>query len=225
MNKLLRIAILALPLMVVACFQEGIETSGMPIVVRPNSGSPARQNVAPLPRPGSTATDTESNSDSETNFPMRSANEKLADWYSVRVNYETVLADVREFYKPLRYNGCVAFLSAALRRIGVNIPLGSGQQESPSLVTRPFSQYLENKLGWIRIDSASNLKAGDVVFTRDNPSYPGYPAHTYMFQAWSRQDMGIAFVIDNQDYTHERNIYDNDTAFNFTPYAYALREP
>jgi hypothetical protein len=177
--------------------------------------------MASFPRPNVSAAE----SRTEEENPAASDSDRLAAWYSVRANYVTVLSDVAEFYKPVRYNGCVAFLSAALRRIGVNIPIASAQQESPSLVTRPFSQYLENRLGWRRIGSASNLRAGDVVFTRDNLSYPGYPAHTYMFQAWSRRDLGIALVIDNQDFTHERNIYDNDTAFNFTPYAYALRSP
>jgi hypothetical protein len=221
MIKVVRTSMILLQLMNVACFQEGTENTGGPITAQQPTLSPSRQSIAPIPRPIQPAADASETRD----LPPRSDSERLAEWYSVRRNYEIVLADVREFYKPVRYNGCVAFLSAALRRISVNIPLGSAQQESPSLVTRPFAQYLENTLGWFRIGTAANLRAGDVVFTRDNPSYPGYPAHTYMFQSWSRQDIGIALVIDNQDFTHERNIYDNDTAFNFTPYAYALRAP
>lgn len=158
-------------------------------------------------------------------LPSRSTNDSLSAWFSQRPNYDLVMKDVSLFYKPVRDNGCVAFLSAALRRIGVSIPIDTEGAESPSLVTLPFSRFLEGRLGWRRISSPQELRAGDIVFTRDNPSYPGYPAHTYMFQDWSHKPSGIALVIDNQDFTHERNIYDNDTAFNFTPFSYALRAP
>ncbi|MEY2987793.1 MAG: hypothetical protein RJB13_1314 [Pseudomonadota bacterium] len=152
-------------------------------------------------------------------------NKQLLEWYGQYSNYNLVMQDVKAFYPPLRYNGCVAFMSAALRRLGVFIPIAKSDPESPSLVTRPFSDYLENRLGWRRLSSASSLSEGDIVFTRDNPSYPGYPAHVYLFQSWSNRALGIALVIDNQDFSHERNIYDNDTGFNFTPFSYALRAP
>ncbi|MEY4063796.1 MAG: hypothetical protein RIR26_4 [Pseudomonadota bacterium] len=157
--------------------------------------------------------------------PAVSFNATLSAWYSQRANYELVMKDVSLFYKPVRDNGCVAFLSAALRRLGVNVPIDTEGTESPSLVTLPFSRFLEGRLGWKRVTSAEDLRSGDIVFTRDNPSYPGYPAHTYLFQDWSHRETGIALVIDNQDFTHERNIYDNETAFNFTPFSYALRAP
>lgn len=155
----------------------------------------------------------------------QSFNQQLSEWYGQYKNYNTIVQDVKSFYPALRYNGCVAFMSAALRRLGVDIPIASHDPESPSLVTRPFSRYLEKQHGWMRIHNASALAAGDVVFTRDNPSYPGYPAHVYMFHSWSNKAFGIARVIDNQDFMHERNIYDNDVGFNFTPFAYALRAP
>ena len=232
MNTVIRAATVALQLINVACLQEGTEHNTTPYIP-PNSSAlppgPSHQNQASSPRAGLPSFPrphaSAAEPDAEGGKSTPSDTDRLAEWYSVRSNYEMVLSDVREFYKPVRYNGCVAFISAALRRIGIDIPIATGQQESPSLVTRPFSQHLENKLGWRRIGSASNLRPGDVVFTRDNPSYPGYPAHTYMFHDWSRRDLGIAFVVDNQDFKHERNIYDNDTAFNFTPYAYALRAP
>lgn len=161
----------------------------------------------------------------ETKPLAKNFNRQLFDWYAQYANYGLVMQDVKGFYPPLRYNGCVAFMSAALRRLGVNIPIAKSDPESPSLVTRPFSQYLEHRLGWVRVSSASALLSGDIVFTRDNPSYPGYPAHIYMFHSWSNKALGIALVVDNQDFTHERNIYDNDVGFNFTPFAYALRAP
>lgn len=168
----------------------------------------------------------EPNHDSIEATPIKnSLNQQLSDWYGQYKNYNTVVKDVKSFYPALRYNGCVAFMSAALRRLGVTIPIASHDPESPSLVTRPFSRFLEKQHGWMRIHTASALAAGDVVFTRDNPSYPGYPAHVYMFHSWSNKAFGIARVIDNQDFMHERNIYDNDVGFNFTPFAYALRAP
>ena len=208
--------ILMAQLLSVACIQEGIEIKGGSTPPQPPP-IPQRQATSPKPRtPAATAPNDSS---------AAKVSDTLAEWYSIRSNYALVLNDVRSFYAPVRYNGCVAFISAALRRVGVEIPITTEQEESPSLVTRPFANYLEQKLNWVRIGEASQLRAGDIVFTRDNPSYPGYPAHTYMFQSWSRKNLGIALVIDNQDFSHERNIYDNDTAFNFTPYAFALRSP
>lgn len=211
--------ILMAQLLSVACIQEGIEIKG--------GGSPPpileRQAISPKSRTPAATAPNAPNAPNDSSIAKASDN--LAEWYSIRSNYALVINDVRSFYAPVRYNGCVAFISAALRRVGVDIPIATEQEESPSLVTRPFANYLEQKLNWVRIGEASQLRAGDIVFTRDNPSYPGYPAHTYMFQSWSRKNLGIALVIDNQDFTHERNIYDNDTAFNFTPYAFALRSP
>ena len=151
-------------------------------------------------------------------------NQRLANWFSVKNNYDLVYRDVLKFFPDGRYNGCVAFLSAALRRLDVYIPIQT-ETESPSLVTRPFSRYLENSLGWRRIGGPENLRSGDIVFTTDNASYPGYPAHTYMFYEWSDRSTGIALVIDNQDFTHERNVLKGGAGFNFTPFAYALRAP
>lgn len=162
---------------------------------------------------------------SQPSKALKSFNQTLSDWYSQNSNYALVMQDVKGFYPPVRYNGCVAFMSAALRRLGVSLPIASHDPESPSLVTRPFSNFLEQRLGWIRIRGAHALTTGDVVFTQDNPSHPGYPAHVYMFHSWSNRSLGIARVIDNQDFMHERNINDSSAGFNFTPFAYALRSP
>lgn len=208
-----------------ACLQEGVEFSN------DNARPPARakeveKSPSPArPHPANSEPDLSPNTPDPIRPDAPTLNENLITWFSVRSNYNIVIQDVRKFYEPVRYNGCVAFISAALRRIGVPIPISAGSKESPSLVTRPFYQHLERELGWVRIGAASHLKPGDIVFTKDNPSYPGYPAHTYVFKEWSKKSMGIALVIDNQDFTHERNIYDNDTEFNFTPYAFALRAP
>lgn len=153
------------------------------------------------------------------------ANRKLLAFYGVRSNYDSVFEDVLSFYPAGRRNGCVAFMSSALRRTGISVPIsGYINGESVSLVTKPFAQYLQDRLGWIKITAANNLQPGDVVLTEDDARYPGYPAHTYMFYGWSSQRNGIGLVIDNQDFIHERNIFGYGT-YNFTPFAYALRSP
>lgn len=215
----------AVQLLLVACVFEPSET-----IEVPTSDEPQRL-TGPLARPKtprSSAAEPGRDTDQEQQPTSDSKiNQRLNSWFSVRANYDLVYRDVLKFYPDGRYNGCVAFLSAALRRLGTHVPLSAsdGTAESPSLVTKPFSSYLENSLGWKRIGSAANLQAGDIVFTRDNKSYSGYPAHTYMFHAWSDKSVGVALVIDNQDFTHERNIYSSGGGFNFTPYAYALRAP
>lgn len=153
------------------------------------------------------------------------ANRQLFSYYSVRSNYEDVFAEVLRFYPEGRRNGCVAFMSTALRRSGTPVPLSALMNgESVSLVTLPFSRYLQERLGWLKITSAQQLQPGDVVLTEDDARYPGYPAHTYMFYGWANQKTGIGLVIDNQDFVHERNIFGYGT-YNFTPFAYALRSP
>lgn len=219
-----------------ACIPETSET--IEVTNRmPSNGVEERNNPSPSPARGggthrtpATAPEPDnlngqpSAPEPETPADETHTNQRLASWFSVRSNYDLVYKDVLTFYPEGRYNGCVAFLSAALRRIDVYIPLRTAT-ESPSLITKPFSRYLEYSLGWNRIGGAQNLRRGDVVFTTDNASYPGYPAHTYMFLSWSDKTSGLALVIDNQDFTHERNIYSTVEGFNFTPYAYALRAP
>lgn len=152
---------------------------------------------------------------------------RLSEQYSSHGGYNAVRSAVRRFYPPDRDNGCVAYMSEALRQVGVPVPkTADASGSSISLVTKPFSNYLEHQLGWQRITSAADLRPGDVCFTRDNPSHPGYPAHTFMFQGWKDQARGIAWVVDNQDNVHPRNIHVDDFGnYNFTPFRYALRSP
>lgn len=153
------------------------------------------------------------------------SNKKLFDFYKIRANYDDVYDEVLTFYPSGRRNGCVAFMSTALRMSGTAVPVWESiNGETISLVTKPFARYLQERLGWTKITSANNLQPGDVVLTEDDARYPGYPAHTYMFYGWSNQKGGIGWVIDNQDFIHERNIFGYGT-YNFTPFAYALRSP
>jgi len=148
---------------------------------------------------------------------------RLAEYYSNSSNYRNVYNDVMGWYGTTS-NGCVAFMSTALRQVGYSVPKHGrdARGEGISLVTRPFSNYLEGQLGFQRINDARALKPGDVVFTTDAPRWPGYPAHTYMFQSWADQSQGLAYVVDNQGSTHIRNIWQHGT-FNFSPFRYALR--
>lgn len=155
--------------------------------------------------------------------PVAVINAKLDAFYSVRANYDAVYANVMSWFGTTS-NACVAFLSTALRMVNVNIPLHyMVDDEDSSLVTLPFSIYLEENLGWQRITNQNDLQPGDVCFTEDDSNWPGYPAHVFQFSSWSFKARGIAWVIDNQGPLHERNINVAGGGFNFTPFAYALR--
>lgn len=153
-----------------------------------------------------------------------SVNRKLFDYYSQSANYTKVYNNVMGWYGTTS-NGCVAFMSTALRQIGVSVPQSGNLGGDPiSLVTLPFSRYLSEKLGWKKITKASELQPGDVVFTVDAPGWPGYPWHTYMFHSWVDKANGTGRVVDNQAFTHNRNIFGYGS-YNFSPFAYALRAP
>lgn len=110
-------------------------------------------------------------------------------------------------------NNCVFFTSEALRRVGVDLPLGTCN-----------TYDLENKLearGFVKSYDLSQLKPGDIVFTN------GY-THVYIFMGWASN--GYAYVCDNQadrfdnKVLHLRNVYgdtaitDRATHFFYSPY-------
>ena len=152
-------------------------------------------------------------------------NAVLFAFYSKFRNYDSVTATVKNWFVP-RFgslkNSCVAFMSTALRLAGFQIPeLVNDRGESTHTVTKPFSDYLEKRLGWTRIKNADSLISGDIVFTKPNDN-SSYPAHTYMFHSWVDKTRGTGLVIDNQGFLKSRNITGyND--YQFTPFSYALR--
>jgi len=79
----------------------------------------------------------------------------------------------------------------------------------------------------LRSETYSNfvrsIEPGDLVFTDDGGFGDGIPMHVYIFSKWHDTTKEVAWVIDNQDFTHRRNIYDGGGEFNFTPFAYFLR--
>ncbi len=153
------------------------------------------------------------------------ANQRLLDFYTKKANYDRVYKEVLSFYPNGRSNGCVAFLSSALRLTNTFVPKDKViNGYNVSLVTIAFSDYLSKTLNWKVIKDVNLLLPGDVVMTIPPKEYPGIPAHTYMFQNWKDRKNGIGIVVDNQAFSHERNIFGSGT-YNFTPFWYALRAP
>ncbi|MBE6062079.1 MAG: cell wall-binding protein [Clostridium butyricum] len=126
----------------------------------------------------------------------------------VSVHYRAI-----ELHGGITSNNCVFFTSEALRRIGVNLPLGTCN-----------TYDLEDKLqamGWLESYDLSQLKPGDIVFTN------GY-THVYVFMGWASD--GNAYICDNQcelyegKVLHLRQIYndgshtDRATHFFYCPY-------
>ncbi len=149
---------------------------------------------------------------------------QLHRYYGTRAGYAEVTRDVLKWHKT-RTNGCVAFASTALRRVGVAIPLDVQiDGRSVSRITRSFSRYLAEELGWTRIESLSELTAGDIVFSTDAPCCPGYPNHVLMFDGWANRNKAIARVVDNQGFHLERPMIVSATS-EVDGFAYALRPP
>jgi hypothetical protein len=156
------------------------------------------------------------------NAPRATWNKKTLNYYSTKANYERVTANVFSWFGT-RTNGCVAFMSTALRQVGFPIPQNAVLDGySVSTWTASFSAFLRNK-GWVRVNSHTELQPGDIVFTVGEESDPtNTPLHTYMFHSWKDRAAKTGWVIDNQAFTHERAIFSYGD-FNFSPFAYALR--
>lgn len=146
--------------------------------------------------------------------------DRLIAYYARRASYRAVKKDVLAWHRTTR-NGCVAFVSTALRHVGVDVPLDAEiDGERVSRLTRPLSRWLEERLGWTRVDDAAALEAGDVVFTED----AAYPWHVYVFHSWADRRRRVARVIDNQGFLRRRPVL-GDAARAIEPFAYALRAP
>lgn len=137
-------------------------------------------------------------------------------------NDRAVRREVLAWHRTMR-NGCVAFASTALRRVGVEVPeRGLRDGEGVSRITRAFSQFLEDELGWRRVARARDLRVGDLVFTTDAPCCPGYPAHVFVFEGWRSRRRGVALATDNQGRRRARRLTGGGGVDGF---AYALRGP
>jgi hypothetical protein len=159
----------------------------------------------------------------QMNLPRLSGDD-FSDFYSDEANYRNVYRSVMSWFGTTS-NACVAFASTALRMMGVNVPQnGVWNGERLSLLTKPFSQYLENKLGWDRINNSRDLEPGDLVFTVDEPKAPGYPAHVFMHSGYADDARTISWAVDNQGFTHTRALA-GDIKKDYSAFAYALRWP
>jgi hypothetical protein len=150
--------------------------------------------------------------------------EALNEFYTDANNYWYIHRKVMAWFGSTN-NACVAFASTALRELGVDVPQnGIWNGERLSLLTKPFSSYLQNKLGWKRIWDSRSLLPGDLVFTVDERNSPGYPAHVFMHAGYADSQRSVSWAVDNQGFTHERAL-GGDPKKDYSAFAYALRSP
>jgi hypothetical protein len=109
-------------------------------------------------------------------------------------------------------NGCASYLSVALQQAGAPVKFHAGTEE--------FRDGLL-KLGWKKIP-ADQLQPGDVFITRNRVNTEDHPDHVGMYQGDVKGRPGFGYVVDNQGFTHARNI---TVAGPKTRVAYGLRDP
>ena len=149
---------------------------------------------------------------------------RLADRYGSAAGYRTIKRAALAWHHTTR-NACVAFVSTALRDVGIAVPRpGPDGTEAISRLTKPFVDYLEHDLGWIRVTDVGDLRRGDLLFTTDAPCCPGYPSHVVVMLGWRDQAKGLASVVDNggRDRVQQQA---GDEARDLDPFAFALRPP
>ena len=130
----------------------------------------------------------------------RTVGQEAARLVASRAGYRDVIRDVRGWHGTLR-NGCVAFVTTALRHVGFAVPdeRRDGPWSNPARVTFSFDTYLAEE-GWARIEDGAALVAGDVVFTA------GAPDHVMLFHGWADPAALIAIVSDNQKQRYRRSL-------------------
>lgn len=149
-------------------------------------------------------------------------NKKLDTYYADYPKYRAVYNDVMSWFGTTT-NGCVAFLSTAMRHVNVAIPQdGKINGYGISTWTEAFEIYVRDELKWNVIADGAELLPGDVVISEDR--YPGHPDHVYMFHGWHDKILSIGWVVDNQnntinDYVHKRNVIGDQPRLQKRPYA------
>lgn len=154
--------------------------------------------------------------------PGGNVTSKLCSFYSIHTNYDKVYEAVVNGWFGTTSNACTAFLSEALRQSGYPVPHGPYLDGDISTWTFSLSGWLISK-GWKKITNPNDLQPGDVCFTLPSDPNDDHPAHVYMFQSWQSKAASAAYVVDNQEFTHVRNIGEGGGGFNFTPYWYHVR--
>lgn len=148
-------------------------------------------------------------------------NARLLAWYDRPEAYQ----DVRRTVGSTR-NMCANFVTTALEKSGaLTIPWSArlegyddddGVPKSPRVWAPALARYLEEQSGWQRVRSWSEMKPGDLLFTR---GAEGTYNHVMVLASWVDQAAGVARVIDNQGFEYERRL---DTR---SPVMYGLRSP
>jgi hypothetical protein len=156
--------------------------------------------------------------------PARAEPVRLADYLANPKHDALVRKEVLAWHGTMT-NGCVAYVSTALRHVGVAVPQdGKLDGEGISRITRAFAVYLQQALGYWRVSRLADLRPGDLVFTVDVSCCPGYPAHVFVFLGWSSRRRAVALVVDNQGTRHERPLRTRPGS-PIDAFAYALRAP
>ena len=132
---------------------------------------------------------------------------RLDDYYTA--NFKKVYNNVMGWFGTTT-NGCVAFLSSALRLSGYPVPPINGPSAwgprnpdgtgAPHLIsewTGAFQWWIA-KQGWQKIVGTNQLQRGDVVFANDSSGDP-VPTHVFEFHSWQDQANLVAIVLDNQN--------------------------
>jgi len=133
-----------------------------------------------------------------------------------RTHYSDIKQDVLAWHGTSR-NGCVAFVSTALRHAGIAIPQDVKRLDANvSRITYAFADYLEHDLAWARSEDPATLQPGDLIFTT------GWPDHVYVFVSWHDRKRTIVDAIDNNGNVHNRPVA-GDVKRDLAAYAYALR--
>lgn len=159
-----------------------------------------------------------------------SENVRLARLLRSKWNYHRVQLDMMRSNWSDR-GRATAFVSTALRQIGVNVPknrLIGGLNVSQ--VTWALSRHLQDYAGWRRFEDVSRFVAGDIVFTEKAPCCPEIPHHVFVFMGWENRERGIARVIDSNGFMVTRAMFGTGTSScdhttDQSPAAYALRAP
>jgi hypothetical protein len=146
----------------------------------------------------------------------------IARYVATASNDRSVRREVKRWHHTMT-NGCVAYASTVLRRVGVDVAQdGKLDGDGISRLTRGFSRHLEEELGWTRITDATALRPGDLVFTVD--VVPEYPAHVFVFHGWIDRRKQIARISDNTGYKKARPLFPPDDS-DIDRFRYALRAP
>ncbi len=117
---------------------------------------------------------------------------KLVTYMSILNNRDSVFKKAVALHNGVKSNTCAYTASEALRRIGLNIPNGTGRTEQVEM-------HLKAR-GWTREMNLNLLQPGDVCFTTDSKGNKlgGHSTHTFIFMGWANKEKTLMNICDNQ---------------------------